>query len=141
MYRVFVSHGWHDRWIARQMAKCITDDAGAEPFIDIFDIQKGDRIEQKIQSELPNCDELVVLLTPWSVRRNWVWTEVGGAWALGKRTVGVLYGLSILEIEREHGGMAALAPTNCLGLDEFDTYIAELKTRCDTAALIQGHRP
>ena len=82
-----------------------------------------------------------MLLTPWSVRRNWVWTEVGGAWALGKRTVGVLYGLSILEIEREHGGMAALAPTNCLGLDEFDTYIAELKTRCDTAALIQGHRP
>lgn len=111
------------------MARRITEDAGAEPFIDIFDIEKGDRIEQKILFELPRCDELVVLLTPWSVRRNWVWTEVGGAWSLGKRVVGIFYGLATADIEKEHGGMAALAPTNCLGLDEFDHYISELKAR------------
>jgi hypothetical protein len=128
-YRVFISHGWHDRWVAGQMARCIKEDAGAEPFIDIFDVKKGDRIEQKILSELPLCDELVVLLTPWSVRRNWVWTEVGGAWSLRKRVVGVLYGLDIAMIEKEYGGMAALAPTNCLGLDEFSTYVSELKAR------------
>jgi hypothetical protein len=128
-YRVFISHGWHDRWIAGQMARRIKEDTGAEPFIDIFEVKKGDRIEQRILSELPRCNELVVLLTPWSVRRNWVWTEVGGAWSLGKRIVGVIYGLSISDIEKEHGGMAALAPTNCLGLDEFNNYIAELKVR------------
>jgi hypothetical protein len=128
-YRVFISHGWHDRWIAAQMARRIREDTGAEAFIDIFDLKKGDRIEDKILSELPRCNELVVLLTPWSVRRNWVWTEVGGAWSLGKRVVGVFYGLNIADIEREHGGMAALAPTNCLGLDEFDDYISELKAR------------
>ena len=127
-YRVFVSHGWNDRWVAAQMARSIKD-IGVEPFIDIFDIKKGDRIEHRIQTELPKCDELVVLLTPWSVRRNWVWTEVGAAWGLGKRIVGVLYGLTIQDVEREHGGMAALAPTNCLGLEEFDAYISELKTR------------
>ena len=127
-YRVFVSHGWNDRWVAQQMARCIRD-GGAEPFLDIFDVKRGDRIEQRIQDELPRCDELVVLLTPWSVRRNWVWTEVGAAWGLGKRTVGVLYGLTIKDVEREYGGMAALAPTNCLGLEEFDTYISELKAR------------
>ena len=127
-YRVFVSHGWSDRWVAAQMARCIRD-AGAEPFIDIFDIKRGDRIEARIQAELPKCDELIVLLTPWSVRRNWVWTEVGAAWGLGKRTVGILYGLTLLEIEKEYGGMAALAPTNCLGLDEFDAYISELRAR------------
>ena len=127
-YRVFVSHGWSDRWVAKQMARCIRD-VGGDPFIDIFDIKKGDRIERKIQAELPNCKEFVVLLTPWSTRRNWVWTEVGAAWGCGMRTVGVLYGLSIADVEREYGGMAALAPTNCLGLDEFDTYIFELKNR------------
>jgi len=127
-YRVFVSHGWSDRWVAKQMARCIRD-VGGDPFIDIFDIKKGDRIERKIQAELPSCKELVVLLTPWSARRNWVWTEVGAAWGRGMRTVGVLYGLSIADVEREYGGMAALAPTNCLGLDEFDTYISELKNR------------
>jgi hypothetical protein len=57
------------------------------------------------------------------VDRSW------GRLGLGKRVVGVLYGLSITDIEREHGGMAALGPTNCLGLDEFDTYISELRTR------------
>lgn len=127
-YRVFVSHGWSDRWVAKQMARCIRD-VGADPFIDIFDVKKGDRIERKIQTELPDCKELVVLLTPWSARRNWVWTEVGAAWGRGMRTVGVLYGLSIADVEKEYGGMAALTPTNCLGLDEFDTYILELKNR------------
>jgi hypothetical protein len=58
-FRVFISHGWHDRWIAGQMARRITEDTGAEPFIDIFDIKMGDRIEQKILSELPRYDELV----------------------------------------------------------------------------------
>jgi hypothetical protein len=80
-YRVFVSHGWSDRWVAAQMARSIKD-IGGEPFVDIFDIKKGDRFEHKIQAELPKCDELIVLLTPWSVRRNWVWTEVGAAWGL-----------------------------------------------------------
>ena len=128
-YRVFVSYGWSDRWIARQMAKCIETDAGAEPFIDIFDIKKGDRFEQRIAEELPKCDELVVLLTAQSVRRNWVWTEVGAAWVLRKRVVGVYHGLTIPDIDRDYGGMAALASTNCLGLEEFDAYIAELKER------------
>src|SRR5262245_25752513 len=116
VYRVFVSHGWSDRWVASQMARVITSDAGAEAFIDIFDILKGDRIEDRVRQELPKCDELIVLLTPWSVRRNWVWSEVGGAWILGMRVVGALYRLSLSEVEQEYGGMAALGPTNCLQL-------------------------
>ena len=49
--------------MAKQMARCISD-VGGDPFIDIFDVKKGDRIERKIQAELPSCKELVVLLTP-----------------------------------------------------------------------------
>jgi hypothetical protein len=133
-YRVFVSHGWHDRWLARQMARAIEVDGGARSFVDIFDVKKGDRIESVIQAELPKCHELVVLLTPWSVRRNWVWTEVGAAWGLSKRVVAVLYGLSISDVEKEYGGMAALAPTNCLELDQFDSYVEELKYRVEATA-------
>ena len=80
-YRVFISHGWHDRWIAKQMARQIAD-AGATPFFDIFEIKKGDRIEAKVEEGLGSADELVALLTPWSVDRNWVWVEIAGAWAL-----------------------------------------------------------
>jgi hypothetical protein len=38
-----MSHGWHDRWIAKQMASLIAA-VGAEPFIDFCDIKKGKRI-------------------------------------------------------------------------------------------------
>ena len=83
-YRVFISHGWHDRWIAKQMARAISD-SGATPFLDVFDIKKGDRIEVKVHEGLVASNKLVALLTPWSVDRNWVWAEIAAAWALRKR--------------------------------------------------------
>jgi len=46
-----------------------------------------------------------------------------------KRYVGVLYGLTVTEIERDRGGLAILAPTNLMALDEFDGYISELTER------------
>jgi len=79
-YTVFISHGWHDRWIAKQMARLIAE-AGATPFIDIFDLKKGDRIEAKILEGLDRASELIALRTPWSVDRNWVWAEMAHAWA------------------------------------------------------------
>ena len=127
-YSVFISHGWHDRWIAKQIARLIGE-AGATPFIDMFDLKKGDRIEAKIQEGLDCASELIALLTPWSVDRNWVWAEMAAAWALRKRYVGVLYGLTMNEIEKDRGGLAMLALTNCVAIDEFDHYISELKER------------
>ena len=127
-YTVFISHGWHDRWIAGQMARLIAE-RGAEPFVDVFDIRKGDRIAERVRDGLTHCDELLALLTPWSVRRNWVWTEVGSAWGSGKRVVGVLYGLTLTEVEREQGGAACLSTTNVALLDEFDHYLSELTER------------
>jgi len=71
-YSVFISHGWHDRWIAGQIGSLIRARTGSEVFIDIFDIRSGDRIEEKVHAGLIGCTELVSLLTPWSVDRNWV---------------------------------------------------------------------
>jgi hypothetical protein len=133
-YSVFISHGWHDRWIARQVASSIRDATGAEVFIDIFDIMSGDRIEERVHSGLIGCTELVSLLTPWSVDRNWVWSEMAGAWALKKRYVGIVYGLTLEQIDRDHGGLAMLAPTNIINLNDFDVYLNELKVRVKDAA-------
>ncbi len=128
-YSVFVSHGWHDRWIARQMATMITAQAGASAFIDIFDIASGDRIEQRVHAGVTGCVELVSLLTPWSVDRNWVWTEMAAAWTLKKRYVGVMFGVTLDQIDRDHGGLAILSPTKVITLDEFEGYVAELAHR------------
>jgi TIR domain-containing protein len=133
-YNVFVSHGWHDRWIAKQMASRIIETTGAEVFIDIFDIKSGDRIEQRVHEGLIGCTELISLLTPWSVDRNWLWSEMAGAWALRKRYVGVIYGLTLEQIDRDHGGLAMLSPTNVISLNEFDIYLNELNERVRDAA-------
>jgi hypothetical protein len=126
---VFISHGWHDRWIAGQIASNIK--ALADVFIDIFDIKSGDRIEEKVHAGLTACTELVSLLTPWSVDRNRVWSEMAGAWALKKRYVGVRYGLTLEQIEKDHGGLAMLSPTNVIELSDIETYLKELAARIE----------
>jgi hypothetical protein len=128
-YSVFVSHGWHDRWIARQIALSIKSEAEAEVFLDIFNVHSGDRIEEKVRDGLNSCSELISLLTPWSVDHNWVWSEMAGAWALRKRYVGVIYGLTLEQIEKNHGGLAILSPTNVIGLNDLDKYLKELSDR------------
>lgn len=110
------------------MARLVAD-VGAKPVIDIFDIKKGDRIDERIREELPRCDELVALLTPWSVDRNWVWAEIAAAWIMNKRFVAVLYGLTLREIDTERGGAACLSATNVATIDEFDDYVRELGRR------------
>ena len=50
-YRVFVSHGSDDRWIAAQVARCVQD-RGAETFLDETNIPKGGNFKQIIHSEI-----------------------------------------------------------------------------------------
>ncbi|MGQ0446020.1 MAG: toll/interleukin-1 receptor domain-containing protein [Beijerinckiaceae bacterium] len=133
-YSVFVSHGWHDRWIAQQIAIGIRGQTGAEVFIDIFDIKSGDRIEEKVHAGLSGCSELISLLTPWSVDRNWVWAELAAAWFGRKRYVGVTYGLTLEQIDKEHGGLAILSPTNVININDLDTSFGELSARVKDAA-------
>ncbi len=71
----------------------------------------------------------MALITPGSVGRNWVWTEIAGAWTLGRRVVGVVHGITTEEIALSHGGLACLAPTNIIALNDFDEYILQLAGR------------
>ena len=129
MYRIFISHGSEDSWVASQMARRAKQDAKAESFLDVFDIAKGDDFESRIFEMLPQCDELIALLTPWSVNRNWVWSEIGAARVLGKRIVGVLYGVTIDALNEDHGGTACLNSKNVMSINEFEAYLGELKKR------------
>jgi hypothetical protein len=62
LYRVFVSHAARDRWIAERIADLLRA-RGARPFLDVYDIEKGDDIPESIRRELNRCDELVALFT------------------------------------------------------------------------------
>ena len=127
-YGVFISHGSADTWIAKQIARCI-EDCGASTFLDEADISKGDNFKEIIHRELIKSRELIALFTPWSVKRSWVWVEIGAAWVQGKRIIVALHGLNLPELEELVGNKAILEDINILDLNDFDRYIGELKKR------------
>jgi hypothetical protein len=90
---VFISHAGEDTWIARQIAREIRE-CGARPFLDQADIHVGADFEEDIREFLDRADELVVLFTPWSLERPYVWAEIGAAWIRRIRIVVILLGLN-----------------------------------------------
>ena len=132
-FKVFVSHGAADSWVARQIGRRIREDCGADTFLDVDDIASGDNFKERIKEELQQAQELVVLFTPWSVTRSWVWLEVGAAWLLEKRVIAVLHGLSITQFEELAGGKSIFENINILDLNDFDRYLTELQSRVSEA--------
>jgi hypothetical protein len=90
---VFVSHSGEDTWVARQIAREISD-RGTTPFLDEADIDVGAEFEEDIRDFLDKADELFVLFTPWALERPYVWIEIGAAWQRRIPIVVVLHGLS-----------------------------------------------
>ena len=127
---MFVSHGARDTWIARQMARCIGD-AGAATFIDAYDLATGDEFEGRIKDGLARSDELLALFTPLSIRRAWVFMEIGAAWIQNKRVSAMLYGVTLRDFEGEMAtGAGLLASRHVRDLNDFDRYLSELESRC-----------
>jgi hypothetical protein len=129
-YKVFISHGSPDTWVAMQMARCVQE-IGATTFLDASDIPRGDNFKEIVFREISSCRELVVLFTPRSAHRSWVWVEVGAAWGQGKRVIAVLYGLSVGELEEIGRGKAIFEDLNIMDLNDFDTYLSELTSRIE----------
>ncbi len=127
---VFVAHDAGDAWIAQRMATEIME-LGAEVFVDVLDIEAGDDFEQRIIDAARRADELVVLLTPWSLHRLWIWLEIGMFLALGKRIVGVLYRLNAHEIRNDADVPTTVARLELIDLNGFDDYLAEVSRRID----------
>ena len=133
IWLVFVSHAGIDTWVARRISEKI-ESCGAKAFLDDAHISVGEDFEDRILRELDEASELLVLLTPWSLNRPYVWAEVGAAW--GKRTpiVGVLYGLNPEELNAQAGVPILIKRRNLIDINELDTYFAQLHERaCGSA--------
>ncbi len=127
-YKVFVSHGSQDRWVAGQIAARIRE-RGATVFLDETDVPKGADFKRIIHREIASSEELVALFTPWSAKRSWVWVEIGAAWGLGKPVVAVFYGMDVSDLEASGQGKAILEDINVLELSAIDSYFDELGQR------------
>lgn len=123
---VFISHSGNPRLVARIAAG--VRKAGALPYVDELDLQAGDPIVENIFSHLARCFELVVVLTPQSLRRYWIWAEIGAATAGRRRIVGVLHGLKPSDVRMKQGG-ELLAGAKLIELRELTRYFKELRQR------------
>lgn len=127
-YQVFISHSSEDTWVARQLSQIIQG-FGASTFLDEADIEYGDDFEDRILEAARNSQEMLVLLTPWALKRPYIWLEIGAVWGLGKRIVGVLHGLSANELVSQDGTPALLKRIDLVRLNDVDAYLNQLKLR------------
>lgn len=125
---VFVSHSGTDTWVAKQIAREISD-CGATPFLDEAEIDVGADFEEDILAFLEKAHELVVLLTPWALDRPYVWAELGAAWGRRIPIVGLLYGITATELQSRPEVPILLKKRDLLPLNEVETYLSQLKTR------------
>ena len=94
-HRIFISHAAIDTQLATLVADLIRRcDPAAQVFVASRpgDIAAGQEWHAAIQAELRAATAYVVILTPSSVSRPWVWFETGAAWMSYKLLVPVLSG-------------------------------------------------
>lgn len=125
---VFVSHSGEDTWVARQIAREI-ECLGARPFLDEADIDVGAEFEEDIRQFLDQADELLVLFTPWSLQRPYVWAEIGAAWIRRIPIVVVLHGLSVTDFQAQPNAPVFLKKRDIIRLNDIDQYFQQLSAR------------
>jgi hypothetical protein len=118
---IFISHAGEDTWIARQIAREIKA-RGARPFLDQADIHVGAEFEDDIRRFLDQADELLVLFTPWSLERPYVWVEIGAAWIRRIPIVVILLGLTPAEFQARPNAPVFLKKRDIIHLNEIDEY-------------------
>lgn len=128
MARVFISHSSQDIWVARRIAEEIRA-LGAETFLDVADIAHGDDFEEEILKAEPGCSELLVLLTPWSLKRTWIWLEIGFFRHSRKRIVCVLYGLGARDVATDPDIASVIKKLDMVELNDLDSSLTQLKQR------------
>jgi len=125
---VFVSHSGEDTWVARQIAQGISD-CGAHPFLDEADVEVGAEFEEDIREFLDRAHELLVLVTPWSLDRPYVWAEIGAAWIRRIPIIVVLHGLSRIDFQAQPNVPVFLKKRDFITLNEIDDYFRQLRNR------------
>jgi predicted nucleotide-binding protein len=124
LYQVFVSHATADKWLARTLCEKL-ESTGAATFRDDRDLNGGDDIPEEIRRQIKQSKEIVVLLTPELIGRQWVTLEVGAAWGWSKRMRIVLI--------RCHVSVDSIPDRiknkKAIPLNDFDDYANELAKR------------
>jgi hypothetical protein len=130
MYRVFLSHGGADTFVASELFAPRMREAGATVFLDDVELDGGSNFRSEIFEELSHSNELVVLITKTSILRPWIFAEIGVAILRGIRIVPFVYGPTESELNRL-GILSLLGTIKMLRYERKDLadYISQLARR------------
>ena len=128
MAKVFLSHAGEDAWIATQIATRITQ-VGADFFLFETGIESGDAIARRIREQMETSTELLVLFTPHSLQRPYVWIEVGAALMRDIRMTGIVYGMPVRDFLAGPGIPGFFHDRNMRDLNDLERYVDELARR------------
>ncbi len=113
------------------MARCIEESGreyGVRTFLDEKDIEGGESIPESIRTNIEDCDEFLVLLSRYSIDREWVLIEIGAAWGLRKRIIAIIDKVAPEEMP------GIITPYKAIDLNSFDEeYLEQLINRAKEA--------
>ncbi len=89
-YDVFLSYGARDSELAQQIYNEILS-AGGKVFLAKKNIEPGSDFALEIRNALKESLEVWILVSPNSVKSEWVISEWGAAWVLGKKIIPILF--------------------------------------------------
>lgn len=95
---------------------------GAECWLDEKDLAGGDIIVENIIRGIDACHEAIVLISPNSVKSQWVPFEIGGVRAQHKRVTPIQNNVKPQQ-------MAPMHEIRGIDLNSFDEFLAQLKRR------------
>lgn len=121
-YDVFISYSHIDEAIAKDLADKIKSH-NIRCFLASDEMVAGDNISDKIKNTLNNVYEIMVLVSSNSLKSEWVATEWGGAWVMGKTITPILYGCAVSDLPDR------LAALRGVDIDDIDSVLPSIKSR------------
>jgi TIR domain len=120
-YTVFLSHSSRDTWLASMIAGLLRT-LGCSVWMDAMSLTGGQEVLRAIREAIQGADETIVLVSPQSLKSQWVSVEIGMAEVLGKRITPLLNHV-------EHSESAPLASRKAYELNDIEKFLVELKQR------------
>jgi hypothetical protein len=87
---VFLSYSSVDRQEANEIYEAIKN-AGGRVFISEKDLNPGEDFAEEVRNAISSSRELWLLVSPNSIKSDWVISEWGAAWVLRKKIVPILH--------------------------------------------------
>ena len=126
--RVYISHSQKDNDLVRDMARRLKE-AGLVPIVDFMQPLVGAKWRNHVRKSLGMADAVIVLLTPESVKSDWVMMELGYADALNRPVVPITVGVQHRDVP------GPLASYKSVSFDRLDDAIKDLATKLTVATV------